>query len=46
MNQCEGFLIARGLIKERGDFFTAKPPRDAAEMLVAWIMDAYVFKFM
>ncbi|KAF9071273.1 hypothetical protein BDP27DRAFT_1219208, partial [Rhodocollybia butyracea] len=40
MNQCEEFLIERRLIKQRGDFFTKKPPTDAAEMIVAWIMES------
>lgn len=42
MNQCEAFLIAHGLIKKRGDFFHNDPPRNAADMIVVWIMDSLV----
>lgn len=40
MKHCETFLIAQGLIERQGDFFSDKPPRDAADMIVAWIMDS------
>jgi hypothetical protein len=46
MIQCGDFLIKRRLIQKRGDFFTEKPPRDAAEMLVAWIMELYALQLI
>lgn len=46
MIQCEDFLIKQRLIKKRGNLITEKPPRNAAEMLIAWIMDLYALKLI
>lgn len=43
MIKCEKFLIDRGLIELNGNFFTATPIDNAPMLIVAWIMDAYIF---
>ncbi|KAF8806494.1 hypothetical protein BYT27DRAFT_6628346 [Phlegmacium glaucopus] len=36
---CASFLVSKGLIKKREEFFSQTPPKEAPTLIIAWIMN-------